>query len=445
MYEIRMNMTVKRWLDLDFWVDVALLLLCAPLLYFPGYFPDWGPMAALGGLIVGLVWRRWRLGIWFQRTPIDWPLFFLMVVMLPISLWAAPAPMREEYSMPRAYILLWNLCLWMTVVTHASRRRELLWLSTAGFIGVGVMVALVAPLGIDWLYKFPGFSVILSRIPSPLVGVFAGAESGFHPNQVAGTLLHVLPLPLALGIAALYERRRWLGLMLLGAAALMGLVLLLTQSRGGLMGLAAGMLAMGIALLPRLWMIVAIVVLVGGLGFLMLTPFPLVELLSDAPPVEAVGGMGTLSFRQEVWTHAITGLHDFAFTGMGLGTFREIVRLLYPLNVDPSYDIGHAHNFFLQAGLDFGLPGMIALIAIYLVVFAVLGQILRSALWPWGIGLLGCLVAHLSYSMLDAVAMGAKTNVVWWVWLGVVLGAGGLVSMNTQPLNSSHTSNVCSS
>ena len=129
------------------------------------------------------------------------------------------------------------------------------------------------------------------------------------------------------------------------------------------MGFAVGVLAMGLALLTRRWMLAAVAGLLGSMALLILAPISLIDLLSDAPPVEAIGGMGGLGFRQEVWTQAINGIHDFVFTGMGLGTFREIVRILYPLSIDPGYDIGHAHNFFLQSGLDFGLPGLIAVIA----------------------------------------------------------------------------------
>ena len=99
--------------------------------------------------------------------------------------------------------------------------------------GLGVLVALVAPLGIDWPYKFRDSAALLNQLPSPLVGVFVGAESGFHPNQVAGTLLHVLLLPLVLGIAAMREKHGRLAIVLLGATALMGLVLLVTQSARG--------------------------------------------------------------------------------------------------------------------------------------------------------------------------------------------------------------------
>ncbi len=234
-------MKLSRWWDTTFAIELLLLALTLPFLYFPERFPNWTASASIGILLAGWVWRRWRLGVWFQRTPADWPIFFLFLVMLPISLWAAPEPLRVQYSIPKAYVLVWNFFLFWTMVTHASRSWPLARVAIAGFIATGMAIALVAPLGIDWLYKYPGVDAVLGRIPAPLLGVFVGAESGFHPNQVAGTLLYVLPLLLALTAAsplrlwrARDERRigDWLlAAVLVGCSVVMGGVFLLTQSR----------------------------------------------------------------------------------------------------------------------------------------------------------------------------------------------------------------------
>ena len=54
--------------------------------------------------------------------------------------------------------------------------------------------------------------------------------------------------------------------------------------------------------------------------------------------------------------------------------------MLYPLfTVSPDVDIGHAHNEFLQAGLDLGIPGLIAFIALYIGVFWMLADIWKAA------------------------------------------------------------------
>ena len=46
-------MRVKRWIDPTFAVELLLLALAAPALYFPGWFPAWAPYAVFGALVAG--------------------------------------------------------------------------------------------------------------------------------------------------------------------------------------------------------------------------------------------------------------------------------------------------------------------------------------------------------------------------------------------------------
>lgn len=187
-------------LRITFAVELLLLAASFPILYFPRFFPSWALGCGFILLVAGWGWRRWRLGFWRVTTPIDWPLLILFCVLLPMSVWAAPEVLRQQYSWPRAYILVWNFCLFWVVVIYSSLHWEFFRLCIIGFMGAGTAIALAAPLGTNWLYKFALLDPILRRIPSPLIGVFNGADSGFHPNQVAGTLLYVLPLMIALTV-----------------------------------------------------------------------------------------------------------------------------------------------------------------------------------------------------------------------------------------------------
>ncbi|HXF63701.1 MAG TPA: O-antigen ligase family protein [Caldilineaceae bacterium] len=430
--------------------ELLLLAAAAPALYFPQRFPPWAVYASLLLLAGGWVWRRLRLGVWYTPTPADWPIFLLFGVMLPISLWVAPAPLREQYSIPRAYILLWNFCLFWVVVTYGSRSRRYIELALAGFALLALAIALVAPLGMNWLYKFAGFQSLIAAIPSPLVGVFAGAETGFHPNQVAGTLLYALPLLLALGVAELLQRRQALAMpgvrfLVWLATPVIGLVLLLTQSRMALFASGLGVVVM--VLVNRRWGRRLLVI--AGLGVLASLPFlsaTLLDTMGETSLAATLGGMGTLKFRQDVWVQAVRTIYDFPFTGIGLGTFRRIIYLLYPVQVSPYYDLEqaqHAHNFFLQTGLDFGLLGLVALAAIYLGAMIVLapawwgngpsGALARMAPW-WAMGLGGSLVAQVVHGQLDAVAMGAKTNLMFWYVLALTFALGNLYQYSSAHL-----------
>lgn len=416
-----------------FWIDVGVLACSVPLLYFPEAFPPWARLVALGLLAAGWGWRRYALGQWRAAIPANLALD-LLFLLLPVALWAAPEALRARYSWPRAQILLWNYCLFWAVVTHAGRAWRLFRLNAAGLFAAATGIALLAPFGIDWLYKFETLRLVVDRFPPLLVGVFQGAEGGFHPNQVAGTLLYALPLMVALSVTGLRRllprgsmpRGLWL---LLPATALVGGVLVLTQSRAALLGLAVSLLWM--ALVPWRWGRLALLGIGVGLALLLpLMPPTWLDLLNDAPTTAALGGTTSLGFRQRVWTMALWGLADFPFTGMGLGTFRAIGPLLYGLDISSTYDIAHAHNVFLQTGLDFGLLGMVCLLAVYLLAAV---QLMGS--WssmpqarPWVVGLGGSLVGQVVFSLLDAIALGAKTNFLFWLYMALVFALGNLAA-----------------
>jgi O-antigen ligase len=186
-----------------------------------------------------------------------------------------------------------------------------------------------------------------------------------------------------------------------------------------------GLIVAVVAMLLMRWRRGLLVIAAGIVLLVVILPWvPFELILGQAGEAEELVGTVTLSGRQEIWNRALYGIADFSFTGMGLGTFREIVRILYPLFlISPGFDIGHAHNFFLQMGLDFGIPGLIALLAIYLSGVAHLVQVRLTYTWGqtlWAIGLLGVLLGHTLYDMADAVSMGAKPNFIFWMLLALV-------------------------
>ena len=413
-------------------MEAVLLAAAAPMLLFAGRFPWWMVLAGvlLAAATAGV--RRVHGGPLWSRTPADWPLAFWLVIMLPVAVWAAPPPLREQFAWPRSAVVVWNVTLFATLVAHAgSSRRGLGW-CLGGVLLAAQGMALLAPLGMEYRNKLWGLGRVYDLLPQPLLGQFAGAEAGFSTNQVAGSLLFVLPVLLVLLVAGRGRRTLlWWGLLL--CAGWMVAVMVLAQSRGGLIGLAAGIVAA--ALLVRAWGWRVLAVLTAAtLVTLAVVPSELVETLSDAPGVTTFGGLATVqNFRTLVWAAGQQGLRDFFFTGMGFGTFRELARLLYPLgNIDPGYDIAHAHNFFLQTGVDFGAPGLVAVLLIYIVAIVCLVRLYHTrgapgwAAAPWltwrvlSIGFTAALVAQSVYSLFDSVSVGAKPSFLWWSLFALV-------------------------
>lgn len=411
----------------NFVVELFCLFIAAPALYFPGKLPIWTVYFSLGLLLFIFIWRRWQLGICFYSTPAALPIFLLFTIFLPISVAVAPASLRQEYSIPKALILLWNFCLFWTIVTYSGCNKSHYKLGIIGFYSLGIVIALVALLGTQWNSKIPGLSPLLYLLPQPFAKVFNDAD-GFNPNQVAGTLSFILPLQIALLCKQLIGPRRFIITILhILLLSITGAVFVVAQSRAALAGLGLSLLIMLLMnwTIGRRLLSVSIIFMCITLPF-----FPFTSLLSDLDR-STVSQLYTenASFveRQEIWQRAIYAIHDFPFTGMGLGTFRKLVHILYPTFLIPnSLDFAHAHNFFLQCAVDFGVGGLIAVLSTYiLAIWLLIQYILKptSSISKWmANGLLGAIVAHSTFSMLDAIAMGSKTNLMYWYLFALIFG-----------------------
>lgn len=417
------------WNDLPFWGDVLALVAAAPFFYFPQRLPPWGPLVGFLILALGWGWRRHRLGCWGLRTPADWPVVVLLL-LLPLAVWVPPALLRDDYSYPRALILVWNIALFSLVKVHSARTSRLRIIIAGGMIGATTAVALAALFGTRWENKLPLITGFLNRLPRLAVGVF-GAEYGFSPNQLAGTILYALPFALA-WLVLLVRRREWHGSAALAcAAAIMGLVLVASQSRAGLIGFVFSLAIMILA--PTRWgrWVLGLCTLAALVALLLpSTPAALLR-LDDTTKVQHAMESTSITGRFEIWSRAVQALQDFPLTGVGLGAFRGVIHHLYPsMMLAPDFDVAHAHNFFLQTGLDFGLIGLAALLAIYILAAVQLLHLWRTVSFVghryWAVGLFAALGGQTIYSMFDAVAMGSKTNLLFWWLLGIIFGISSI-------------------
>ncbi len=408
----------------------------APVLIFPTLRPAW-TAAALGTLAL------WWLMHWaLRREP--WPVtpfngaLLLFTLMLLVGIRVSPA---QEITLPDATRVVLGLVTFRAVAMAAGNRRGMapavavLCLFGVALIGVGI-------LGAQWSAKMPVLGELGQRIPRLITTVPEDQGTpGVNPNHLAGALTLYLPLALALVFGPRLSRRAIVGpiLGLLGSLLFLGLVagaLLLTQSRSGWIGWAAGVVALlslaGLTSRHRwarpLGAVLPILAVLGVAGAVIyLGPQSLGESLFGkgvANPVEEVVGDITLEGRMEIWSRALYGIQDFPFTGCGLGAFQWVVPVLYPLfTVPPDTDIGHAHNIFLQTALDLGIPGLVACLALLMIALAVCWRAARCGdplVRPLALGLAGGLVALHAYGLTDAMALGSKPAVAFWFALGLI-------------------------
>ena len=329
------------------------------------------PWAAVGLILIGVLWLvRWLArGRLTVRTPVDWPTM-LLVLTVPISLFVTTQPgtsLAETASLLAGLALMYGLANWIRLEAHVS----LLVLFCAG---VGVLLAIVAPVTVGWFSKTKGTplpAALLELLPSPII------TNAIHPNQLAGILVMLLPFPLTLllpgrlddlpsvagavpaVLARLLDGKRFRRLWFSAALVLMLGTLALTVSRGGWMAAAA---ATSLILIRQRWFVrgaVPISVLAVGLVIWRSSPQSLLDALGHDGVIQGWDG------RVEIWSRALYAIRDFPLTGAGIGTFEPIADALYPFFLlGPGSGLGHAHNLFLQVAVDLGLPGLVAYLAI---------------------------------------------------------------------------------
>lgn len=396
--------------DPDFWLDGAALLvpaLLAPFLLFPRLEWMWGALA------IPLLWAVRLLA---KRRPFPAnPLNLLLVPLLFMVAVSLYATFDVEFSLGKiAGTLLGVFAFWGIVQFARTGLRIRLLL--AGFCASGLLLAVLSLVATRWTTKFPGLSSLAASLPVFIQGL-PGAEEGFYPNAVGGTMILFVPLLLFLSLDTFRRREggRILRLVLLASLILVSGVLALSQSRGAWAGLAGAFLILA-AFRWRLvrWMLLpALAVLPAAASF-----FTSWEQVRDTPFFSQ--GELSLAYRLEVWDRAVYGIQDFAFTGMGMNTFRKVVHLLYPLfSVPPDTDIASAHNHILQAALDLGIPGMVAYAALWSALALVLYRVRRYAADRWqkicALGLGAGLLAQFLFQMTDALPLGAKVGIFWWM------------------------------
>ncbi len=428
-----------------FWIIETLLLGAgAPFLLFPTLRPT----VTVGVLALFALWWPARWGL--ERRPLPPTpfngalLLWGSAVAVGIAVTAVPT-----LTLPKATGLILGLATWRYLALTLHNRRDARW-GLAGLILVGLGIAGVGLLSVSWRVKIPFLQAWIARLPQQILALPEGPAGGVNANQLGGVLAFYLPLALAgvwetlQALPRAKNRRRGWGAVGLLAGALLGLaltigLLVLTQSRSGWIGGAVGiltLLSLWVGAGKRDWprrvvgITLVVVLVLGGVVYARMGPERLAALWENPGGVETdVVGTVTLSGRVEIWSRALYAIQDFPFTGCGLGTFREVVWILYPLfTISPEHDIAHAHNMFLQVAVDTGLPGLIAYLAL-LGSAAVLGwRVARRDVYlrPLALGLLAGLVALHVYGLTDALAPGSKPAVILWLALGLLTGMAAI-------------------
>jgi putative inorganic carbon (hco3(-)) transporter len=332
----------------------------------------------------------------------------LGLVLLGATIGVAVAPdLLPALGIWRAYFVEPTLFffLFTDIVDRPERRNMVL---------AALGLSLTAVAGVAVYQKVTGLG-----IPNPY---WAAAETrratsvyGF-PNAIG--LFGAPIVVLLVGRAFSYLRKRDLESGMLGALALAVAILgavgiLFAVSEGALIGIAAGLLTLGVLLRPT--RAATLAVIIAGCLAVVATP----KLLNYASDIVGLRDASS-SVRAIVWSESWAMLRDHPVFGAGLSGYPLIVR---PYHVAPGIEIfQYPHTLVLNIVSEIGLIGLAGFLWL-LVLF------LRDALWlhrykgDWlHVAVLAAMVAVLVHGLVDVPYLKNDLAFLFMILLGLMAG-----------------------
>ncbi|WP_286396030.1 IctB family putative bicarbonate transporter [Pseudanabaena mucicola] len=316
-----------------------------------------------------------------------------------------------------------KLTLYMLAFVSMSRLMRLGWRSI--FIGAYLGSALIASAyGVQQWYLGAPELATWTDPTSETAGVTRVYSFLGNPNLFAGYLMPALPL----GAIAAIHWRGW-GLKALGIiTAIFGTFCITqTQSRGGLMGLAAASLTLVLLLvywwgkrLPK-WTFPTVF---GGMAGAIVIGTILVPTLRKR--VFSIFGTDDSSnaFRVNVWQSVLNMIRAKPILGIGPGN--KAFNQIYPLYQRSGYSALGTYSVPLEITVETGIIGVICY---GWLVFTVFRQGLlalnrlrgdRESSGLWIIGAIATLVGMLVHGLVDTVWYRPQVQLLWWLAIAII-------------------------
>lgn len=392
------------------WAFFAMISAMAPFFLFPSpgktwiflFIPlAWAIRAALGQRII-------------ERTLIDLPIVVLIAEALATCIMVTDI----GRSLPKVAGLVYGIIFYFVVVA-LLRQEKLIIPAIAAYLGGGFLFSILGLMGM-FTFKVK-YLTILEKVKDRLPHInfnLPGAEEGFHPNAVGGTLLLVIPLVVTMGFLGYRRDKEGQGsrnakIMAFASAAVllfMLFVVLLTQSRGAWVALIFSTIIVAVVTVRKAKSKVASA-LVGTISFIILG-FGYVLLLGKQNLY--LGGpqvIGSFSSRGQMWIIGIRTILKRPWTGIGMNQIRYLPEV--------GYQTSHVHNQLIHTGAEMGIPGLIAYLGILfgmaVMVYQTWKRSKKPALRAAALGLGWGQLAHFIFGMNDSIALGSKTSIFFWI------------------------------
>jgi O-antigen ligase len=305
--------------------------------------------------------------------------------------------MNVEYTRSAAIVLTF-LLISLVIASNFFVSRERLAVAGHLLVVYGLGLAIFALVQhFTWGGRLYWIRPTLATFP---FGPFA------NHNHFAGYMELLIPLPIALVLTRAVSREMR---VLYGfAAAIMGLAVVVSLSRGGLISLAAMLMFLVLVSIrvPRIWrtergrrefheadrkgpgavgrfravaaqvIVVAAIVAVIGAGVLWIGADPVIQRVTQSQTAEGSPQETFSTSRGWIWRDTITMIRANPVLGVGLGAYVTAFSLY--TKSDGSLRVPQAHNDYLQVVADCGIVGGLIALWFVVVVFRVVGRGLKS-------------------------------------------------------------------
>jgi putative inorganic carbon (HCO3(-)) transporter len=366
-----------------------------------------------------MMWLSDRRDAEDQSVPIWTP------IHLPLISYWAIALIATLLSPVRVAALdgMLKLTIYMIAFVSMSRMMRLGWRSV--LVGTYLETALVvcAYAVQQWYLGAPELAT-WTDITSETAGTTRVYSFLGNPNLLAGYLIPALPL----GAIAAIHWRSW-GMKVLGAvvAILGAFCITQTQSRGGLLGLAAESFALVLLLvywwgkrLPT-W---TLPVTFGGTAGAIALGTILVPTLRKR--VVSIFGTEDSSnaFRVNVWMSVLNMIKVKPILGIGPGN--KAFNLVYPLYQRSGYSALGAYSVPLELTVETGIIGVICygwlIFSIFRQAWIALNRLRsdRNMDGLWIIAAIATIVGMMTHGLFDTVWYRPQVQLLWWLAIAII-------------------------
>ncbi|OPA94633.1 polymerase [Pseudomonas fluorescens] len=361
-------------------------------------------------MILGLLW--FLLAIAFAPTNKLYQQGLTLFLWLPamVFAWAARERLKEVWREQRwlcvivVLLAAWGMIslTWTNAHDPSREAKRLL------YIGVFLLFFPVFACGrteqVIRVMQWGGAGLALSSLVAIIK--FYGLEHNvwYARLEGLGELSHPILGAYVIGVAAVWllhwmPRGRWMQVGWALAIGLLGLFVVLSQSRGAALALLLTIVAMPAWCRDRRSSVIAIGAVVAALAVF----FAMQSLMLSRG----------VSYRPQIFMAAMQMISERPWTGLGLGgEYRVFADNLY---------FDHSHNLFTHVTIELGLPGLLLWCCLW---FGVLWQAWKARDTLYGKGVIGVWVFSFLAMQFDAASLTGTPRAEWFIsWLPIALAS----------------------